>query len=49
MRVGDTITLRRPPRRAALPGYQPAKPMVFAGLYPTNGDEYPLLREALES
>jgi GTP-binding protein LepA len=39
VRVGDTITL---------PGYKAAKSMVFAGLYPTNGEEYPLLREALE-
>ena len=46
-----SATRSRPLRgraEGALPGYQPAKPMVFAGLYPTNGDEYPLLREALE-
>jgi GTP-binding protein LepA len=48
VRVGDTITSVARPAHEALPGYQPAKSMVFAGLYPTNGDEYPLLREALE-
>jgi GTP-binding protein LepA len=46
--VGDTITSVSRPAAEALPGYRPAKSMVFAGLYPTNGDEYPLLREALE-
>ena len=47
-RVGDTITSAT--RRAAepLPGYQPANPMVFAGLYPLNGEDYPLLRDALD-
>jgi GTP-binding protein LepA len=48
VRVGDTITSLARPAAEALPGYRPAKSMVFAGLYPTNGDEYPLLREALE-
>jgi GTP-binding protein LepA len=48
LQVGDTITLARRPASQALPGYRPAKPMVFAGLYPTNGEEYTLLREALE-
>jgi GTP-binding protein LepA len=48
VRVGDTITSEARPASEALPGYRPAKPMVFAGLYPTNGDDYPLLREALE-
>jgi GTP-binding protein LepA len=48
VRVGDTITCVARPAAEALPGYRPAKPMVFAGLYPTNGDDYPLLREALE-
>ncbi|MDQ6675613.1 MAG: translation elongation factor 4 [Chloroflexota bacterium] len=48
VRVGDTITSLARPSAEALPGYQPAKSMVFAGLYPTNGDEYPLVREALE-
>ncbi|MDE3076986.1 MAG: translation elongation factor 4 [Chloroflexota bacterium] len=47
-RVGDTITDSDFPAREPLPGYQPAKPMVFAGIYPTEGDDYPLLRDALE-
>jgi GTP-binding protein LepA len=48
VQVGDTITSVSHPAADALPGYRPAKSMVFAGLYPTNGEEYPLLREALE-
>ena len=47
-RVGDTITDAGLPASEPLPGYQPAKPMVFAGFYPTEGDDYPLLRDALE-
>ncbi|HLG73936.1 MAG TPA: translation elongation factor 4 [Chloroflexota bacterium] len=47
-RVGDTVTDAAEPAREPLPGYQPAKPMVFAGFYPTEGDDYPLLRDALE-
>lgn len=47
-RVGDTITLDEKPAQEPLPGYRPAKPMVFAGIYPTEGDDYTLLREALE-
>jgi len=48
LRVGDTITAKR--RRAAepLPGYKDVKPMVFAGLFPTDSDTYPELRDALE-
>ncbi len=46
--VGDTITAADAPASEALPGYRPAKPMVFAGLYPTAGEEYVVLREALE-
>lgn len=46
-RVGDTITLRGAPAAEALPGYRQAKPMVFAGIYPTNSDQYQDLREAL--
>ncbi|MBI2866642.1 MAG: elongation factor 4, partial [Chloroflexi bacterium] len=46
--VGDTVTEEAHPAPAALPGYRPVKPMVFAGLYPTEGGDYPLLREALE-
>jgi GTP-binding protein LepA len=47
-RVGDTITSVVRPAATPLPGYEPAKPMVFAGLYPTQGDDYPLLRDALD-
>jgi len=46
--VGDTITLASQPATEALSGYRPAKPMVFAGLYPINTEEYTLLRDALE-
>ncbi len=47
-RVGDTITDDARPAAAPLPGYKPAKPMVFAGLYPANAEDYELLRDALE-
>jgi len=47
-RVGDTLTLASRPARAALAGYRPAKPMVFAGFYPSNAEDYTTLREALE-
>ena len=46
--VGDTITLASNPAQERLPGYQPLKPMVFAGLYPTSADDYTELRDALE-
>ena len=46
--VGDTITLAEHPAAEPLPGYQPVKPMVFAGIYPVDGEDYPLLRDALE-
>jgi GTP-binding protein LepA len=46
--VGDTITLADRPAETPLPGYQPAKPMVFAGLYPMAGEDYTLLRDALD-
>jgi GTP-binding protein LepA len=48
LQVGDTITLATRPAEIPLPGYRPAKPMVFAGLYPVDGESYPLLRDALE-
>jgi len=47
-RVGDTITLLRHGAAEPLPGYGAQKPMVFAGLYPTEGFEFHELREALE-
>ncbi len=47
-RVGDTITLAANPAEEALPGFQPLKPMVFAGVYPAEADDYNLLRDALE-
>ena len=47
-RVGDTVTTARRPAAEALAGYQPAKSMVFAGMYPTEPDRYPQLRDALE-
>ncbi|HWO93751.1 MAG TPA: translation elongation factor 4 [Dehalococcoidia bacterium] len=46
-RVGDTVTLVSNAAATPLPGYEPAKPMVFAGLYPSDSNEYPLLRDAL--
>jgi GTP-binding protein LepA len=48
LRVGDTITSERRPAAAPLPGYKDVKPMVFAGLFPTDSDDYPELRDALE-
>jgi GTP-binding protein LepA len=48
-RVGDTVTVPEALDAVEpLPGYQPAKPMVYAGLYPVEGDDYPLLRDALD-
>jgi GTP-binding protein LepA len=48
LQVGDTITVASDAAQDSLPGYRPAKPMVFAGIYPVDGEEYPLLREALD-
>jgi len=48
LRVGDTITTVANPAAGPLPGYKEVKPMVFAGLFPTDSDTYPELREALE-
>jgi GTP-binding protein LepA len=48
LRVGDTLTSRARPAAEPLPGYKDVKPMVFAGLFPTDSDEYPELRDALE-
>ena len=47
-RVGDTLTTVKNPATESLGGYQDAKPMVFSGLYPLEGSEYPALREALD-
>jgi GTP-binding protein LepA len=48
-RVGDTVTVPEAiDSITPLPGYQPAKPMVFAGLYPVDSDDYPILRDALD-
>lgn len=47
-RVGDTITEFQNPAKEALPGYRPAVPMVYSGIYPVDGADYEELREALE-
>ena len=47
-RVGDTITSAQKPAEEALPGYLTVKPMVFAGIYPVEGEDFENLREALE-
>ncbi|MFN7923603.1 MAG: translation elongation factor 4 [Bryobacteraceae bacterium] len=47
-RVGDTVTDDRKPAAEPLPGFEPIKPMVFAGLYPVESHEHGMLREALE-
>jgi GTP-binding protein LepA len=46
--VGDTLTFASRPASAPLPGYKAAQPLVFAGLYPLDGPDYPALRDALE-
>jgi GTP-binding protein LepA len=48
LRVGDTLTSEARPASDPLPGYKAVKPMVFAGLFPTDSDQYPELRDALE-
>jgi GTP-binding protein LepA len=48
LRVGDTLTAEKRPATQPLPGYKDVKPMVFSGLFPTDSDEYPELRDALE-
>jgi GTP-binding protein LepA len=48
LRVGDTLTTESGGATKPLPGYKDVKPMVFAGLFPTDSDQYPELRDALE-
>jgi len=47
-KVGDTVTSASHPAREPLPGYKRVKPMVFAGLYPSNSEEFEVLRDSLE-
>jgi len=47
-RVGDTVTDAAKPARAPLGGYRDPKPMVYSGLYPIDGSDFPLLRDALD-
>ena len=47
-KIGDTVTETARPTAEPFPGFKELKPMVFAGLYPVEGHEYPELREALE-
>ncbi|MFJ3957811.1 translation elongation factor 4 [Arthrobacter sp. NPDC090010] len=47
-KVGDTVTTLNKPASESLGGYEDAKPMVFSGLYPLDGTDYPVLRDALE-
>lgn len=46
--VGDTVTSAENPAASPVPGYRPAQPMVFSGIYPADGAKYPDLRDALE-
>ena len=48
MRVGDTATTAGRPAAEPLPGYREPRPMVFSGLYPIEGDDFPDLRDALD-
>ncbi|HEX8630782.1 MAG TPA: translation elongation factor 4 [Catenuloplanes sp.] len=47
-RVGDTVTGNQRPAKTALGGYKDPKPMVYSGLYPIDGSDYPILRDALD-
>ena len=46
--IGDTITHNKRPTQNIIPGFKAAQPVVFSGLYPTDSEDYPKLREALE-
>ena len=48
VRVGDTITFQKQSAQEQLPGYKEVKPMVFAGIFPKEGDDYSALRDAME-
>ena len=48
LRVGDTLTSSSKPAIEALPGYKDITPMVFCGIFPIDGEDYPVLRDALE-
>jgi len=47
-RVGDTVTAEKNEAKEKLPGYQEIKPMVFASIFPTSGDDYPVLRDSMD-
>ena len=47
-KVGDTVTDAARPATVSLPGYGDPKPMVYSGLYPIDGSDYPALRDALD-
>jgi GTP-binding protein LepA len=47
-KIGDTVTDARHPTSEPLPGFEDAKPVVFSGLFPTDADDYPNLRDAME-
>ncbi|MQA11048.1 MAG: elongation factor 4 [Pseudonocardiaceae bacterium] len=47
-KVGDTVTSEKRGAQHPLPGYREPRPMVYAGLYPVDGSDYPVLREALD-
>ncbi len=47
-RVGDTMTIEKTKDTPALPGYKEANPMVFAGVFPEDGSDYPTLRDAMD-